>query len=211
MAPTFNNISLDQMKRLDLSLGIMPNSALVEKIEPNAYNLKRLVEEGDFSKNRLALMDWILNTMTPHGIYTVWGKVVNSSRQYNNLPKQFVQLMVPHIVRVTNPGPTKRTRSRFEGYKGTTWPKLSFAYAALHDFITDSTPIKKGSSFKLISWMDMEHGAIDATVETAQNEMKQVIFFPDEIKEAASINWMTKPSFEIKHPLSTTVEIPWKP
>mgnify|MGYP001193166146 CR=1 FL=1 len=35
MAPMFNHISLDQLKRLDLDIGIFANPECVEKIEPN--------------------------------------------------------------------------------------------------------------------------------------------------------------------------------
>ncbi len=184
----FSYLSKEQIGRLDVGIEIPPEPKLIAMFEPNIDNALNLVTGEECSDAEFELSYETFVKLSPCGKgYFVWRFVKHGDKlscfleRYRKVIRQFMPRYVEALD--INGHTRETTRARHEPYIGAP-AEPGFSYCALRNLLaSDGKIVKMGSSFYLPIFSLMEHGAIDACMDTPVNGHVHVICFPDEIKK----------------------------
>ncbi len=184
----FSSLSRGQLKRLDFGFEIYPTDELIDDIEPDVTNALRLVSYEKCSDAEIDLAHEVIRNMSSMGKVQFITRFTKCSRPRSWFRERFKRVhakIMPTIIAVFNDHKTLyqrgSSRRRSKAYVGDR-AVAGATYIAKYDMpCSGGGTIKKGASFKLYDYQDLEHGAIDAHVLRAVGGEVKAIMFPDEI------------------------------
>lgn len=193
----FTSLSKEQLYRLDFACEIQPSEELINRLEPNVTNALRLVMNEECSDAEIDLAHEVIRNLSDHGkvrFITMFTQRSRPAEWFRERFKRVNSKIMPTIVTVfKNHSPRfyENARRRSGAYTGHSRPIGGATYVAKHDMpCSGGGVIKKGASFRLYDYQDLEHGAIDARVIRAVGGEVKVILFPDEM-DLMSLSWQT--------------------